>query len=82
MHRYMYSSSCFNLYKEIRFLKLLLDIASLRMRYYLQINSNHLLVPQTLLEIGRVFKYLVKSFITIKSLYEDLFCTGDSETLD
>ena len=73
MHWYMYNSSCFNLYKEIPFFKLLLDMASLRMRYYMQINSNHLLVPQTLLEIGRVSTYLIKSFITIKSLREDLF---------
>ena len=57
-------------------------MASLCMRYYRQINSNRLLVPQTLLEIGRVSTYLIKSFITIKSLSEDLFCTGDIETLD
>ena len=48
----------------------------------MQINSNHLLIPQTLLETGRVSTYLIKSFITIKSLSEDLFCTGDAETLD
>ena len=82
MHWYMYNSSCFNLYKEIPFFKLLLDMASRRMRYYMQISSNPLLVPQTLLEIGRVSTYLIKSFITIKSLREDLFCTGDIETLD
>ena len=78
----MYSSFCFNLYKEIPFFKLLLDMAGLRMRYYMQINSNHLLVPQTLLEIGRVSTYLFKTFITIKSLSKDLFCTEDTETLD
>ena len=82
MHWYMYNSSCFNLYKEIPFFKLLLDMASLRMRYYMPINSNRLLALQTLLEIGRVSTYLIKSFITIKSLREDLFCTGDIETLD
>ena len=82
MHWYIYNSSCFNLYKEIPFFKLLLDMASLRMRYYMPINSNRLLALQTLLEIGRVSTYLIKSFITIKSLSEDLFCTGDTEMLD
>ena len=57
-------------------------MASLRMRYYLRLNGNCLFVPQTLLDIGRISTYLFKSFITIKSLTEDLFCTGDIETLD
>ena len=35
-----------------------------------------------LLDIGRISTYLFKSFITIKSLTEDLFDTGDIETLD
>ena len=48
----------------------------------MQINNDRLLVPQTLLEIGCVSTYLIHSFITIKSLSEDLFCTGDIETLD
>ena len=52
------------------------------MRYYMQINNDRLLVPQTLLEIGCVSTYFIQSFITIKSLSEDLFCTGDIETLD
>ena len=67
----MYNSSCFNLNKKIPFFKLLLDMASLRMTYYVQINSNRHLVPQTLLEIGRVSTYLIKSLITIKCLSED-----------
>ena len=48
----------------------------------MQINNDRLLVPQTLLEIGCVSTYFIQSFITIKSLSEDLFCTGDIETLD
>ena len=78
----MHNSSLFNFQKEIPFFKLILDMASLRMRYYLRLNGNHLFVPQTLLDIGRISTYLFKSFITIKSLTEDLFCTGDIETLD
>ena len=71
MHSYMYNSSCSNLYKKIPFSKVLLDMASLRMRYCVQINSNRHLVPQTLLEIGQVSTYLIKSLITIKCLSED-----------
>ena len=82
MHWYMHNSSLFNFQKEIPFFKLILDMASLRMRYYLRLNGNCLFVPQTLLDIGRISTYLFKSFITIKSLTEDLFCTGDNETLD
>ena len=79
---YLQNSSLFNFQKEIPFFKLILDMASLCMRYYLRLNGNHLFVPQTLLDIGRISTYLFKSFITIKSLTEDLFCTGDIETLD
>ena len=57
-------------------------MASLHMRYYVQLNGNRLLVPQTLLNIGRISTYLNKSFIAIKSLREELFCTGDIETID
>ena len=69
---YMYDSSCFNLHKEITFLKLVLDMGSLCMRYYIRINSNPLLVQQKLLDIGRISTYLVKSFITINFLLEIL----------
>ena len=79
---YLQNSSLFNFQKEIPFFKLILDMASLRMRYHLQLNGNCFFVPQTLLDIGRISTYLFKSFITIKSLTEDLFCTGDNETLD
>ena len=33
-------------------------------------------------DIGRIFTYFIKSFITIKSLIKDFFSTGDIETLD
>ena len=82
MDWYMHNSSLFNFQKEISFFKLILDMASLRMRYYLRLNGNRLFVPQTLVDIGCISTYLFKSFITIKSLTEDLFCTGDIETLD
>ena len=56
-------------------------MASLRMRYYLRINNNRSFPPQTLLDLGRVSTYLLKSFIKIRILSQDLFCTGDIETL-
>ena len=35
-----------------------------------------------MLDLGRVSTLLVKSFIKIRSLSKDLFCTADIETLD
>ena len=60
---------------------MLLDIASLRMRYYHHLNGNCLLVPQTIIDIGHTSAILVKTFVKIKALSEDLFCTGDIETV-
>ena len=67
MHWYLYESSCYNIDKEIPFMKLLLDMASLRMRYYLQLNGNRLLLPQAILNLGYTSALLTKSFIKIKS---------------
>ena len=81
-HLYMHNSSCFDYQKEIPVFKLLFDMASLQMRYFLRINNNRFFLPQTFLDLGRVSTYLLKSFIKIRSLRKDLFCTGDIETLD
>ena len=54
-------------------MKLLLDMASLRMRYYIQLNGNRLLLPQTVLNLAYTSSMLIKSFIKIKSLGEDIF---------
>ena len=82
MHWYLHESSCCNIDKEIPFLKLLLDMASLRMRYYSQLNGNRLLLPQAILNLGYNSAMLTKSFIKIKSLSEDFFCTGNIQTLN
>ena len=37
---YLYESSCYNTEKEIPFMKLLLDVESLRMRYHSQLNGH------------------------------------------
>ena len=57
-------------------------MASLRMRYYSQLNGNQLLLPQAILSLGYTSAMLSKSFIKIKSLSEDFFCTGDIQTLN
>ena len=82
MHWYYYELTLFNIDREIPFMKLLLDMASLLMRYYHCLNGNRLLVPQTIIDIGHTSAMLVKTFIKIKALSEDLFCTEDIETVD
>ena len=82
MHWYHYESFFFNIDKEIPFLKLLLNMASLRMRYLLRLNCNRFLLSQIILDIGYNAAILVQIFIKIKALSEDLFCTGDIETVD
>ena len=72
MHWYYHESALFNIDKEIPFVKLLLDMAHLRMRYYQRLNSNRLLVPQTIIDIGHTSANLVANFIKIKALSEDL----------
>ena len=82
MHWYHYKSSFFNIDKEIPFMKLLLDMDSLQMRYYHRLNGNRLLLSQTvIINIGHTSAILVKTFIKIKTLSEDLFFTGDIETV-
>ena len=75
-HWYVHNSNCFDYQQEIPFFKLLFDMA------IIWINYSCSFLPQTLLDLGRVSTLLVKSFIKIRSLSKDLFCTGDIETLD
>ena len=81
MHWYSYESFYYNFHKEIPFAKLILNMASLQMRYLTQLNGNCLLMPQTIPNLGNTSAMLTNSFIKIQSLSEDLFCTGDIETL-
>ena len=82
LHWYYYESTLYNIDKEIPFMRLILDMASLRMRYYHRLNGNRRLVPETIIDIGHTSAILVKTFIKIKVLREDLLCTGDIETVD
>ena len=81
---YMYDSSFCNLKKEIPFFKLLLDIGSLYMRCHLQLNVKETDIFRHILmdDFRKKKTFLLQSFIKIESLSEDLFCTGDIETLD
>ena len=82
MYWYYYESSTFNIDKEIPLLKLLLDMASLRVRYYLNINRSQIGTPQIILNIGKHSAKLIRSFIRIKDLSEDMFSTGHIVTVD
>ena len=68
MHWYLYESFYYNIDKVIPFMKLILEMASLRMRYLTQTNGNRLLIPQTILKLGYTSAMLTNSFIKIKSL--------------
>ena len=77
MFWFYYESTIFNIAKEISFMKLQLDMSSLRMRYYTQLNGSAVGMPQVILDIGHLSAKIVCSFIKIKNLSEDMFCTSD-----
>ena len=82
MYWYMYNSCYYNLKKEITFFKL--DMGSLYMRCYIGLNEQPTDIYHRILmfDFTKRSTYLIRSFIKIESLAEDLFCTGDIETLD
>ena len=57
-------------------------MSSLRMRYYTRLNGSAVGMPQVILDIGHLSAKIVRSFIKIKDLSEDMFCTGDIVTVD
>ena len=62
-------------------MKILLNMTSVRMKYYTQ-GGHCPLLPQAILNLGYTSAMLTRSFIKIKSLSEGLFCTGEIQTLD
>ena len=71
------------LIKKYLFLNFLLDMARIRMRYYRNITLNEQIsIPQLVLDIGKHSAKLICSFIRIKNLNENIFCTGDIVTVD
>ena len=63
-------------------MKLLLDMSSLRMRYYMRLNRSAVTMPQVILDIGHLSAKIVHLFIKIKDLSEDMFCTCNIVTVD
>ena len=52
------------------------------MRYYTRLNGSEVGMPQVILDIGHLPAKMVRSFIKIKDLSEDMFWTGDIVTVD
>ena len=52
------------------------------MRYYTHLNGSAVGMPQVILDIGHLSAKIVCSFIKIKDLSEDMFCTGNIVTVD
>ena len=82
LYWYMLNSSYFNINKEIPVFKLLITMASLRMRYFQRINANKIFLPQIIMDLGHATTYFLLGFNKLKELSKDLFATGDIETLD
>ena len=83
MFWYYCKSNLFNIDdKEIPFMKLLLDMSGLRMRYYTRLNGSTVGTPQVNLHIEHLFAKIICSFIKIEDLGKDIFSTGDFVTSD
>ena len=82
LYWYMLNLPYFNINKEIPFFKLVIDMASLRMRYFQRINANRIFLPQIIMDLGHATTYSILGFSKLKELSKDLFATGDVETLD
>ena len=82
LYWYRLNSSYFIINKEISFFKLLIDMASLRVRYFQRINANRIFLPQIIIDLGHATTYFILGFNKLKELSKDLFATGDIETLD
>ena len=80
--QYYYESTLFNIDKEVLFMKLLLDMSSLRMRYYTRLNGSAVGMPHIIFDIGHLSAKIIRSFIRIKDLSKDIFSTGDIVTAD
>ena len=80
---YWYMSlSYFITEKEIPFFKLLVGMASLRMRYFQKINANRVFLPQITINLGHATTSFMLGFNKLKELSKDLFVMGDIKTLD
>lgn len=63
-------------------MKLLLDMSSLRMRYYTRLNGSAVGMPHIIFDIGHLSAKIIRSFIRIKDLSKDIFSTSGIVTAD
>ena len=82
MFWYYYKSTLFNIDNEIPFMKLLFDMSSLCMGYYMRLNGSAVGMPQVISDIGHLSAKIIRSFTKIKDLSEDMFSTVDIVTID
>ena len=82
LYWYMLNSSYFNIENEIPFFKLLVDMVSLRMRYFQRINANRVFLLQIIIDLGHVTTCFILGSNKLKELSKDLLAMGDIETLD
>ena len=83
-HWYMCESTKYAKEKVLPFCKFLYDLLGVRARD--RTNNNSLtrneLVPQRILQVIETTTEIIKGFNRIRSLTDDLFCTGDIQTID
>ena len=83
-HWYRHEPSDHAKEKVIPFLKILYELAGVRARYWtnqrrLRRNEN---LPQIITDIIKISTKIIKNFKRIQNLMEDLFCTGEIQTID
>ena len=83
-HWYMCESTKYAKEKVLPFFKFLYDLLGVRVRD--RANNNSLtrneLVPQRILQVIKTTTEIIKGFNKLRSLTDDLFCTGDIQTID
>ena len=82
LHWYMLNSSYFSIDKEIPFFIILINMDSLRMRYYHRLKINRLFSLQIIIDLREVTTCFILGFKKLKDLCKDIFAKSDIETLD
>ena len=79
MYWYRCDSTCYIKEKTIPFIKILINLVGARVKY----NANQLrlgrreYLPQIIKDIIKTSGKIIQSFVVIKDLSTNLFCTGD-----
>ena len=82
LHWYMLNSSYFSIDKKIPFFIILINMDSLRMRYYHRLNINRLFSLQIIIDLREVTTCFILGFKKLKDLCKGIFAKSDVETLD